>query len=140
MQETVKTTQTNSARLPNPLLDLTIAGLEAQLKAWQAFQVEGAHFVAKRLRANLELLRALGHCTEAGHVGECHRAWLRELQGDYAEEWGRVVATTFSLCFADLAGIGLLFGPRAAKLWPNVAPGPVVQPRQNAEERLDVAA
>ena len=49
-----------------PLLDLTIAGLETQLKAWQAYQVEGAHFIAKRLRANLELMRALGHCTEPG--------------------------------------------------------------------------
>jgi hypothetical protein len=140
MQEIVKTTQTSSARLPNPLLDLTVAGLEAQLKAWQAFQVEGAHFIAKRLRANLELLRAFGHCTEAGHVGECHRAWLSELQGDYAEEWGRVVATTASLVFADLGGMGFLFGPCTTKLWPNVAPGPAVQPRQNAEERLHVAA
>ncbi len=140
MQETAKTNQASSARLSNPLLDFTIASLEAQLKTWQAYQVEGAHFVARRLRANLELLRAFGHCTEAGHVGECHRAWLRELHGDYAEEWGRLLATTFSLCFADLAGVGLLFGPRTAKLWPNVAPQPDPQPRQNAETRLQAAA
>jgi len=135
MPETAKTNQASQARLPNPLLDLTIAGLETQLKAWQAYQVEGASFIAKRLHANLELLRALGHCAEAGHVGECQRAWLRELQGDYAEEWGRVVATTFSLCFADVASIGLLFGPRTAKLWPNALAG-----ARGAEPRLHVVA
>ncbi len=135
MPETVKTNQASLARLSNPLLDLTIAGLEAQLKAWQAYQVEGAHFIAKRLRANLELLRALGHCAEAGHVGECQRTWLRELQGDYAEEWGRIVATTYSLCFADLAAMGLLFGQRTRKLWPNVQPGP-----RGSEPKLHVVA
>jgi hypothetical protein len=135
MPETAKTNQASQGRLSNPLLDLTIAGLETQLKAWQAYQVEGAHFIAKRLRANLELLRALGHCAEAGHVGECQRAWLRELQGDYAEEWGRIVATTFSLGFADLAAMGLLFGPRTTKLWPNVQPGP-----RRAEPKLHVVA
>jgi hypothetical protein len=140
MQDTVKTNQASPGRLPNPLLDFAIAGLEGQLKAWQAYQIEGAHFIAKRLRANLELLRAFGHCTEAGHVGQCQRAWLRDLQGDYAEEWGRIAATTFSLCFADLTGIGLLYGLRAPKLWPNVAPEPRRQPRQNAEERLSVSA
>jgi hypothetical protein len=132
--------QTSHARLPNPLLDLTIAGLEAQLKAWQAYQVEGAHFIAKRLRANLELLRAFGHCTEPEHIGECHRAWVRELQGDYAEEWGRIVATTFSLCFADLAAMGLLFGPRTTKLWPNVQPDPELEPRRTSEPKLHVVA
>ena len=119
MPESAKTNQASQGRLPDPLLDLAIAGLETQLKAWQAYQVEGAHFIAKRLRANLELMRSLGHCTEAGHAGECQRAWLRELQGDYAEEWGRIVATTLTLCFADLAAMGLRsvharrsFGPR----------------------------
>jgi len=129
MPESAKTNQASHGRLPNPLLDLTIAGLETQLKAWQAYQVEGAHFIAKRLRANLELMRSLGHCTEAGHAGECQRAWLRELQGDYAEEWGRVVATTFTLCFADLAAMGLLFGSRTAKLWPRAQPGPRGEPK-----------
>jgi len=134
MQETVKTNQQSDARLSNPLLDLTVASIESQLKAWQAYQVEGAHFVAKRLRANLELLRACGHCSDAGHVGECYRAWIRELQGDYGEEWGRLVATTFSLCFTDIAAMGSLFGARAIKLWPG--PGP----RQIAEAKLRAAA
>src|SRR5262245_35675132 len=97
MPETAKTNQASQGRLSNPLLDLAIAGLETQLKAWQAYQVEGAHFIAKRLRANLELVRALGHCTEAGHAGECLRAWLHDLQWDYGEECGRVAATTFSI-------------------------------------------
>jgi hypothetical protein len=135
MPETAKTNQASQTRLPNPLLDLTIAGLEMQLKAWQAYQVEGAHFIAKRLRANLELMRGLGHCAEAGHAGECLRAWLRDLQGDYGEECGRVAATTFSICFADLASMGLLFGPRAAKLWPNPQPGP-----RGGEPKLHVVA
>jgi hypothetical protein len=116
------------ARLTNPLLDLNIAGLEAQLKAWQAYQVEGTQFVAKRLRANLELLRAFGHCSEVEHVSECHKAWVRELQADYAEELGRLAATTFALCFADLAAMGLLFGPRTTKLWPNVQPAEPPKP------------
>ena len=132
--------QASHPRLPNPLLDLTIAGLEAQLKAWQAYEVEGAHFIAKRLRANLELLRAFGHCTEPEYIGDCHRAWVRELQGDYAEEWGRIGATTFSLCFADLAAMGLLFGPRTTKLWPNVQPDPEVEPRRASEAKLHAAA
>jgi hypothetical protein len=129
MPESSKTNQASQGRLPNPLLDLTIAGLETQLKAWQAYQVEGAYFIAKRLRANLELMRSLGHCTEAGHAGECQRAWRRELQGDYAEEWGRIVATTLTLCFADLAAMGLLFGSRTAKLWPKAQPGPRGEPK-----------
>jgi hypothetical protein len=129
MPESAKTNQASQGRLPNPLLDLTIAGLETQLKAWQAYQVEGAYFIAKRLRANLELMRSLGHCTEAGRAGECQRAWLRELQGDYAEEWGRIVATTLTLCFADLAAMGLLFGSRTAKLWPKAQPGPRGEPK-----------
>ncbi len=121
-EATGQAAEASHARLSNPLLDLTIAGVEAQLKAWQAYQVEGTHFVAKRLRANLELLRAFGHCSEAQHVSECHKAWVRELQADYAEEWGRVAATTFALCFADLAAMGLMFGPRTTQLWPNVQP------------------
>jgi hypothetical protein len=140
MQETAKNDQASRSRLPNPILDLTIAALEAQLKAWQAYQVEGAVFIAKRLRANLELLRSLGHCTEVGHIGECHRTWLGELHGDYAEEWGRLVATTFSLCFADLTGMGLPFGPRTAKFRRNIQPELRPGSRQNAEARLHSAA
>jgi hypothetical protein len=56
--------------LPNPFLDLAVTGLEAQLKFWQAFQVEGARFVAKRMRNNLEHLRSLGHCCEAEAMGD----------------------------------------------------------------------
>jgi hypothetical protein len=133
MPETAQTDPAKQPRLSNPVLDLTIASLEMQLKAWQAYQVEGAHFIAKRLRANLEFVRALGHCAEAGHVGDCCRAWLGDLHGDYAEECGRITATTFSLCFADLAPIGLLFDPRAAKLWPNAQPG-----RRGGEPKLHV--
>ena len=127
-ETTVQAAGASHARLSNPLLDLTIAGLEAQLKTWQAYQVEGTQFVAKRLRANLELLRAFGHCSEVEHVSECHKAWVRELQADYAEEWGRVAATTFALGFADLAAMGLLFGPRTTKLWPDVQPRPEPEP------------
>jgi hypothetical protein len=39
-----------------PFLDLAVIGVETQLKAWQAYQVEGARFVAKRMHANLECL------------------------------------------------------------------------------------
>ncbi|MET0689103.1 MAG: hypothetical protein ABWY38_07905 [Methyloceanibacter sp.] len=40
-----------------PFLDLAVIGVETQLKAWQAYQVEGARFVANRMHANLECLR-----------------------------------------------------------------------------------
>jgi hypothetical protein len=110
------------ARLSNPFLDLTVAALEAQLKAWQTYQVEGTRFIAKRMRANLEHLRALGHCCEVQSVGECQRTWVRECQADYAEECGRIAATTFELCYGDLAGMGWLFGRRARELWPQAEP------------------
>jgi hypothetical protein len=140
MPEAAKVSQRDPSRLPNPLLDLTIAALESQLKAWQAYQVEGAAFIAKRLRANLELLRAFGHCAEVGHVGECRHAWLRELHCDYAEEWGRLLATSYSLCFADLAGMGLLFGPRAPKFLPNFKPNLTPEPHQNTDAKLHAVA
>src|SRR3989304_2711774 len=76
--------------LANPLLDLAVAGLEAQLKAWQAYQVEGTRFVANRMRANLEHLRALGHCCDAPSMGECQRTRLGDIQKDDAEECGRL--------------------------------------------------
>jgi hypothetical protein len=101
------------ARLHNPFLDLAVTGLEAQLKAWQAFQVEGTQFIAKRMRADLEHLRALGHCCEVGAMGECQRNWLRECQADCAEECARLAATAFELCYADLGGLGRFLGQRA---------------------------
>jgi hypothetical protein len=106
---------TNKPRVPNPFLDFAVTGLEAQLKFWQAFQVEGARFVAKRMRNNLEQLRALGHCCEAQAMGECQLAWVREMQKDYAEEFARLAATAFTLGFADLTGLGWLFGQRTAQ-------------------------
>ncbi len=106
---------TNKPRVPNPLLDLAVTGLEAQLKFWQAFQVEGARFVAKRMRNNLEHLRALGHCCEAEAMAECQLAWVREIQKDYAEECARLAATAFTLGIADLTGLGWLFGQRTAQ-------------------------
>src|SRR3990170_2168165 len=80
MQESMRAEK--QSRLSNPLLDLAIAGLEAQLKAWQAYQVEGTHFVARRMRSNLQHLQALGHCCDAPSMGECQRAWLGNLQKD----------------------------------------------------------
>jgi hypothetical protein len=105
----------NKPCLPNPFLDLAVTGLEAQLKFWQAFQVEGARFVAKRMRNNLEHLRSLGHCCEAEAMGECQLAWVREIHKDYAEECARLAATTFTLGFADLTGLGGLFGQRTTQ-------------------------
>ncbi len=136
MPETVHANAASHARLSNPLLDLTIAGLEAQLKAWQAYQVEGTLFVAKRMRANLEPVRGFGHCREAEHVGECQRTWLRDLQSDYAEEWGRVAATTFALCFADIAAMGGLFDPLTAKFRPNMQPGTKPGPKPLPQPKL----
>jgi hypothetical protein len=63
MQESIRAEK--QSPLSNPLLDLAVAGLEAQLKAWQAYQVEGTRFVARRMHTNLEHLRALGHCCDA---------------------------------------------------------------------------
>ncbi len=133
------TPRTNQAltRLSNPLLDLAVLALEAQLKAWQAFQVEGANFVAKRLRADLELCKALGHCVEAGHAGDCCRAWLGDLRADYAEEWGRLAATTFSLAFVDLSSMGLRLGPR---LWAKQVEKPELGPRIRPEQPGRAAA
>ena len=130
MLDTPRTNQA-LARLANPLLDLSVLALEAQLKAWQAYQVEGANFVAKRLRADLELCKALGHCLEAEHAGDCCRAWLSDMRADYAEEWGRLAATAFSLAFVDLSSIGLALGPRLwAKQLEKPVPVPGVRPNQ----------
>lgn len=115
MQEFNRSEGEKPFRLPNPLLDFAVAGVEAQLKAWQAYQVEGARFVAKRMRNNLEQLRALGHCCDAQSVGAHQLAWLREIQRDYAEEWGRIAATTFTLGSSEFCGLGCLFGQRLTK-------------------------
>jgi len=140
MQESVRTGGDEQSRLSNPLLDLAVAGLEAQLKAWQAYQVEGTRFVAKRMRANLEHLRALGHCCDVPSMGECQRAWLRDVQKDYAEECGRVAATTLALGFTDLAGLGWLFGQRTAKGSPQPKPEPQPGPRPKSQSGLQAAA
>ncbi len=95
-----------------PFLDLAVIGFETQLKAWQAYQVEGARFVAKRMHANLECLRALGHCDDASAVSECCRDWYETARKDYGEEWGRLLGTASALGFADVAAFGQLFGPK----------------------------
>jgi hypothetical protein len=115
MQDFIRAGGEKPSRLPNPFLDFAVVALEAQLKAWQAYQVEGTRFVAKRMRANLEHLRALGHCCDAQSMSACQLKWLGEFQKDYAEEWGRLVATNFAIGFGDLSGLGWLFGQRPAK-------------------------
>jgi hypothetical protein len=112
MRDSIRAGGETQSRLSNPLLDIAIAGLEAQLKAWQAYQVESTHFVAKRMRCNLEHLRALGHCCDMQSTNECQRAWLRDIQ---KEEWGRIAATSFALAFGELSGLGWLFGQRTTK-------------------------
>ncbi len=119
MQSSIRTGE-KQTRLFNPLLDLAILGLETQLKAWQTYQVEGTRFIANRMRSNLEHLRALCHCCDPQSMGECQRRWLSDIQKDYAEEWGRITATTFTLGFGDLAGLGWLFGQRTPKESPQV--------------------
>jgi len=138
MQEPIRAEK--QSRLSNPLLDLAVAGLEAQLKAWQAYQVEGTRFVANRMRANLEHLRALGHCCDAQSMGECQRTWLRDVQKDYAEECGRVAATTFALGFTDLAGLGWLFGHRTAAGSSPPQPVPQPGPQPKSQSSLQAAA
>ncbi|MBK5197952.1 MAG: hypothetical protein JJE37_06685 [Methyloceanibacter sp.] len=133
MQDPICADAVSQSRLFNPLLDFVVAGAEAQLKAWQAFQVEGTRFVAKRMSANLEHLRALGHCSEAQSIGECQGAWLHDVQKDYAEEWSRIVATTFAIGFADLAPTGGLFGLRAAQAGPETEPQPQPQPQRKLQ-------
>ena len=129
MQDSIRHGSETRSRLPNPLLDFAIASVEAQLKAWQAYQVEGTLFVAKRMRSNLEHMRAIGHCCDVQSTADCRRAWLRDIQKDYVEEWGRIAATTFALCFGELSGFGLLFGQRIKK-----APGESQGAAQPAEQ------
>jgi hypothetical protein len=95
-----------------PFLDLAVIGVETQLKAWQAYQVEGARFVAKRMHANLECLRALGRCHDASTMTECCRDWIETARKDYSEEWGRLLGTASALGFADMAAFGQVFGKK----------------------------
>jgi hypothetical protein len=122
MQDFIRAEGEKLSRLPNPFLDFAIVGLEAQLKAWQAYQVEGTRFVAKRMRADLEHLRALGHCCDVQSMGTCQLAWLRDMQKDYAEEGARLAATNFGIGFADISGLGWLFGQRTVKTSPQSQP------------------
>lgn len=140
MQESNRAAGETQSRLPNPFLDFAIAGLESQLKAWQAFQVEGTLFVAKRMRCDLEHLRALGHCCDIESTGECQRAWLHDTQKDYAEEWGRVVATSFALAFGELSGFGWLLGQRMAKGSSNSPSGAKSDQRSTPQPGFQAAA
>lgn len=115
MQESTRAGGEAKSRLSNPLLDLAIASLETQLKAWHAYQVEGTRFIAKRMRENLHYLRALGHCCDVQSSMECQRDWFRHCQKDYAEEWGRLVATSFALGFGELSSFGSLLRQPSAK-------------------------
>lgn len=108
--------------LQNPLLDFWIAGAEAQLKAWQAYQVEGTRFVAKRLHANLEYLRSLGHCGEAQSMSQCQQAWLAELHKDYTEECGRLAGTSVALTLSTLGPVAWTGSQRSATVAPEVNP------------------
>ncbi len=96
-------------RLANPLLDFATAMAEAQLKYWQAYQVEGAAFVAKRMRADLEFLRALGHCGDPQAIAECQWSWLGDVRKDYAEEFARLTGTTLALGISEIAPMGSVF-------------------------------
>jgi len=93
-------------RMANPLLDFATAAAEVQLNFWQAYQVEGAAFIAKRMRADLEFLRALGHCTDPQAITECQWAWLGDVRKDYAEEMARLAATTFALGSSKIVPMG----------------------------------
>jgi hypothetical protein len=131
-----KQSETQS-RLSNPLLDLATSVAEAQLKAWQAYQVEGARFVAKRLRANLAFLQSLGHWGDVPTVSECQRNWFADCRKDYAEEWGRLMGTTSALGFIGLAGLGRIIGRPSARAQPQqFEPRPVAPPQR----RTDLAA
>lgn len=131
-----KQSETQS-RPSNPLLDLATAVAGAQLKAWQAYHVEGTRFVAKRLRANLAFLQSLGRCGDVSDMGACQRAWFADLRQDYAEEWGRLMGTTSALGFIDLAGLGRLIGRRSTRPEPQqFEPRPAVTPQR----RTDLAA
>ncbi|ODR96113.1 hypothetical protein AUC69_15160 [Methyloceanibacter superfactus] len=111
------------ARIANPLLDFATAAAEAQLKFWQAFHVEGSAFVAKRLRANLEFLRELGHCADPRAIGDCQWAWLGNLRKDYAEEWARLAGTTFALGVSEMSPMSGFYARAERKGSNGLAPG-----------------
>jgi hypothetical protein len=115
MQEQARSDDGRQFRLCSPLLDLWVAGAEAQLQAWQGYQVEGTHFIAKRMRANLEFLRALGHCADVPAIFDCQQCWLNVVRNDYAEECGRIIATTFAAALTNTAGMGGLIATRVAE-------------------------
>ena len=140
MQKSIPLGGDKLPRLPNPLLDISIVALETQLKAWQAYQVEGTRFVAKRLSANLEFMRSLGHCGDIQSMGACQLAWLNDLQKDYAEEYGRIAGTSFTLGFADLTGLGWLFGKRTAEGCREPQPGPQSTGKSKSPSSLQAAA
>ena len=115
MQEPIQPVGERQVFLSNPLLDFCIRGTEAQLKAWHAFQVEGANFVAKRIRANLEFLCSLGHCGDSQSISACQQAWLNGLHGDYIEELGRIAGPSVALAQSNLDPMASLFGRRTNK-------------------------
>ena len=119
-----------------PFLDLAVIGVETQLKAWQAYQVEGARFVANRMHANLECLRALGRCTDAPAMTECCRDWVETARKDYAEEWRRLLGAASALGFADMAAFGQLFGQKLR------VPAPADEPARHPQvsSKLQAAA
>jgi len=109
MQESGPAGGAARTRMANPLLDFATAAAEAQLKFWQAFQVEGSAFVAKRMRADLEFLRALGHCADPQAIATCQWAWLGDVRKDYAEELARLAGTTFALGASEVSPMGGLW-------------------------------
>ena len=115
MQKSIQVGGARPSGLSNPLFDILIASLKAQTKAWQTYHLEGTLFFAKRMRCDLEQLRALGRCCDFQSTAECQLAWLREMQKDYAEECGRLAATTFAIGFGDIAGLGWLLGRRTVQ-------------------------
>lgn len=138
MQNSIHTKGEKQSPLPNPILDLAIAGVEMQLKAWQAYQIESARFVAKRLQANLAFLQSLGHCGDAATMGECQRIWFADCRKDYAEEWGRLIGTNLALGFTDLAGLGRFVGQTATRsAKQQFEPRPAATPERH---RADLAA
>jgi hypothetical protein len=106
MQDSGPTAGAARPRMANPFLDFATAAAEAQLRFWQAYHVEGSEFVAKRMRANLEFVRELGHCTDPQAIGVCQWAWLGDLRKDYVEEWARLAGTTFALGVSQMAPMG----------------------------------
>jgi hypothetical protein len=110
------------SRFANPLLDFTVAMAEAQLKYWQAFHVEGTAFVAKRMRANLEYMRALGHCSDPKSACDCQLAWFADARKDYGEEWARLAGTIVALGVSELAPMHNVFMRRSASGSNGLAP------------------